>query len=441
MKPFALMLILVCAAYAVTLEEAIQTALNNRSDVISARNSLQSSIWDRRGAALWFLPKVSAGLTFMRSLDVQELEVPGMGSITMGSEYMSEAGINVDIPLYVAQATAGYSLSRVAEEMAESTLGVNEQDAVKDVIKSFYGVLLAEEMVLVSEEALAIAEESYTIAQMKYDSGIISRFVLLQSEVAWENRKPGVIEARIAAENARAAFSLALGFSGHDAIAEGYLENPLPLHIPETLEAAKILMSDCNPDLTVAENLRDMGSSQVRMAKAEFMPSLLFRTSYNFQAMRDDWHFASDDYERDLGFMISLQIPIFDGYSNISGYNSARMIQLAAEADANALEDAVSFSLQYAWNNLQGARERIDATEYTLHQAEEAVNIAGVSFETGAISQLEMDQSLLALTMARTNRASALYNLRVAEASVLRVCGSLDWYCTQTDRQLLQEKI
>jgi len=425
------LLSLASAVYAVTLDDAIQTALLCRSDVISSRNLLESSIWDRRGAALWFLPDVSAGLSFIRSLDVQQLEVPGMGSIAMGSEYMSQAGINIDVPLYVAQATAGYDLSIDAERMAESALEVGEQDAVRDVITAFYGVLLAEEMLVVSEEALAIAEEGYSVAQMKFESGIISRFELLQSEVSWENRKPDVIEARMAAENARAALSFAMGLDEWNATADGHLEDPLPFDIPEKFEEAETLMLDNNPDLMMAGNIRDLGSSHVRMARAEFIPSLVFRTTYDFQAMRDDWHFTVDDYERDLSFMISLQIPIIDGYSDISGYKSARMSQYAADADARALENAVSFTLVQAWNSLQEAGERVEATTFTLHQAQEAVNIAIVSYETGVTSQLEMDQSLLALTAARTNIASALFSLRVAETSILRVCGSLDRYSTE----------
>ena len=439
MKSLTLVLIIIYIAGAVTLDEAIQTALSSRSDIIASRNSLQSSIQEGRAASLWFLPKISAGLTYIHSADVQQLDIPGMGSISMGSEYMSEAGINVDVPLYVPQAVAGSNLSGIATEMAEASLAVSEQNTVEEVTAVFYGALLAEELAVVAEEALSIAEEAYSVSRIKYESGMISRLDLLQSEVAWENRKPGVIETRMAAENARTALAFAMGLEIREVVPEGYLEEPLPLGIPASFEEAETHMRENNPDLDIASDLREMGSSQVRMARAEFMPSLLFRTSYSFQAMRDDWHFTDTDYDRDLSFMISLQIPLFDGYSDIAGYKSAQMSKLTSETNAFALENAVSFSLQQAWSSLEATRERVNATDYTLLQAEEVVEIAQVSFETGVISQLEMDQALLALTMARTNRAAALFSLRVAEASVLRVCGALDWY--SKDNTLTQHKI
>jgi uncharacterized membrane protein (UPF0127 family) len=39
-----------------------------------------------------------------------------------------------------------------------------------------------------------------------------------------------------------------------------------------------------------------------------------------------------------------------------------------------------------------------------------------------------MDQSFLALTAARTNHASSLFNLRIAEAELLRAIGLMEGY-------------
>jgi outer membrane protein TolC len=78
-----------------------------------------------------------------------------------------------------------------------------------------------------------------------------------------------------------------------------------------------------------------------------------------------------------------------------------------------------------AWNKLDETRERVESATATVAEAEEAAEIAGVSYEAGTITRLAMDQAFLALTSARTNLASALYDLRSAEIDLMRAVGRM----------------
>jgi outer membrane protein TolC len=420
-------LIVVSAASAVTLAEAVSEALLHRGDVLAAWSSVESAAWGRRGADLWFLPSVSGSVAFQRSFDVAEISVPGMGSFPMGSEYASQVGLSATVPLFSASGLAGASLSHRAESLAESQAAGAEQDATLQVVQAFYGVLLAERMVEVSEEALSIAEQGYGIAMQKFEAGMISRFELLQSQVAYENRIPDAISARNLLENSRAGLAVAMGLpDSTEMLPEGTLEDPLPLVLPSTLDEARDTMFENSPDLGVASGMRGVGQAGLEMAGASFAPSLVLTTDYGYVASRDDWHFQTDDYARSWDAMIALSIPVFSGLGDFSAYNSARADMLASEYTAGAMEQAVGLGLVQAWNDLSEARERVTATTATASQAEEGSEIARVSYEAGVITRLEMDQALLALTAARTNTANALFALRTAEARLARAMGTLE---------------
>ncbi|RKZ09121.1 hypothetical protein DRQ25_07445, partial [Candidatus Fermentibacteria bacterium] len=107
----AITLLISLNAGAVTLEEAVGLALENRGDVQSALMSYESAVWTSRSADLWFLPQVNGQLAFSKNYDIQEMTIPGMGSIPMGSEYSSIAGISVSVPLFVPQGPAGSRLA------------------------------------------------------------------------------------------------------------------------------------------------------------------------------------------------------------------------------------------------------------------------------------------------------------------------------------------
>jgi len=429
MKFTASILLISLTVGAVTLEEAVEIALQNRGDVQSALMSYESAIWESRNADLWFLPNVNGQLAFSKNYDIQEMTIPGMGSIPMGSEYTSIAGVSVTVPLFVPQGPAGARMASRAEELSAQKSEAAQMDAVVQVVRAFYGVLLAQEMLDVSTEAYEIARTGYELASLRYDAGTISRFELLQSRVAWENRQPDLISAENALENAAAGFAVAIGHEDDNLFQiEGYLDDEHNLNLPNTLEEAREVMQRCSPDLKSAEFMELIGDAGVDMARASFLPSLVFQTDLNYLAARDNADFEIDDYDRNLVASVAIQIPLFNGFSDISGYNSARAERTASAASARSIRQATDLSLVAAWNNLLSACESEIATASTVKQALEGAEIAGISFEAGMITRLEMDQSFLALTTARTNHASALYNLRITEAELLRAIGSMEGY-------------
>jgi outer membrane protein TolC len=425
----SILLLLCVNAGAVTLEEAVALAISNRGDVQSALMSYESAVWESRNADLWFLPKMNGQLAFSKNYDIPEMTIPGMGSIPMGTEYSSIAGVSVTVPLFIPQGPAGSRLASRAEELSFQQSRAAEMDAVVQVVQAFYGVLLSQEMMDVSAEALEIAKTGYELAALRYDAGTISRFELLQSRVAWENRKPGLISAENALENASTGFAVAIGQDSYGLFqVEGSLDDEPDFNMPKTLEYAREAMYQNSPDLQSAEYMELIGDAGVDMARASFLPQLVFQTDLNYMAARNDTDFEIDDYDRNLVASVAIQIPLFNGFSDISGYNSARAERVASEASARSIRQATELSLVSAWNNLQAAGEGVTATCSTVEQALEGAEIARISFEAGMITRLEMDQSFLALTTARTNHASALFNLRIAEAELLRAAGLMEGY-------------
>ena len=426
---FMPVILLVVQASAFTLNEAVQTAMELRGDIAAAENKVESSRWSRNAAHTWFLPQVDFSLSYMRNHDVQEMTIPGMGTIPMGTEWSSMYGVTATLPITL-QAPAGASISSSALNLSEISLIGTEQDAVADVILSFYSVLMAEMMSDVTSEAMNIAREGFYLAEQRFSAGTISRFELLQSQVAYENRRPDSIAAVTGVENARAAFSVSMGFDhDHPAEVEGELTDPFPVKLPDTFEEAQKIMETNSTVLAAAREMRSMGEAQVTLSATGFAPKLVFQTSYGFQAGVDDiQEIHGDDYSRNWTTSASLQIPIFHGISDFSSYRTARSDMLASYANADDMENYAFLQLTASWNSLNQARETVLAAESTVQQAVEGSEIARVSYEAGIITRLDMDGAFLALTQARTNYASALFSLKTAEATLARSLGILSIY-------------
>ncbi|PIE52097.1 hypothetical protein CSA37_08255 [Candidatus Fermentibacteria bacterium] len=422
----AAMLLTAAVAGACTLEEAVEIALSQRGDVAAARNEVESARWERNNARTWFLPRVSATLGYKQDHDIRELILPGLGAIPLETEWASSYGITAAIPI-VAQGPAGASMASTALEFAESSLSAAEQDAVSDVVGAFYSVLLARMMNEVATEAMEIAREGYELTSLRYETGMASRFELLQSQVAMENRRPDSIAAAAALENAAAAFAVSLGYPESETVTvEGDLTDSFPVQLPSSLEEARTVMSSSSIELEMAAAMRKLGDDGVNLAASSFAPQLLIQTKYNFEAQVDDiTEITADDYHRNWTVSAAVQVPIVNGLSDYSGYRSARYDRLVYQAQASDIENYSSLGLVASWNALEQARKTVEAAGSTVVQAEEGAQIAQVSYEAGMITRIEMDGAFLALTTARTNYASALYSLKTAEAGLARVMGIL----------------
>lgn len=426
MKILIPLLLFSISLHAMNLEEAIDYGLQHRPDILAAEAELNSAVHSSTAAHLWFLPQISGKAILQDNEDVQTMEIPGMGAITIGSEYNLVYGISTSVPLYIPQAIAGAGTASIAEEMVRHQFNSLKQDAIVQISRAFYGILLARQMLETAEEALALAEEGYGIAVFRYDAGTISRFELLQSEVAMKNRIPDVLGASNALDNAMAAFTIAIGMNEIAFIdIEGTLLIPFDLPLPTTLEDALLLQSEFNPAVMTANEMIEMGDSQVDMATSQFLPSLVFQMDYNFMASRDDMEFTSDDFDRSWTNSIALQIPLFNGFQNISGLNSARAERISLMEQVRGIRQGIELQLVQAWNNRIDAQERADATVSTIELAEEATEIAVVSFNAGAVTQLDLDQANLNLTSAHSNHLSSLYSLRMAEVELARAIGIL----------------
>ncbi len=426
MKILIALLLFSISLQAMNLEEAIDYALVHRPDILAAEADLNSASHSSTAAHLWFLPQISGSAVLQDNEDIQELEIPGMGSVTMGYQYNMVYGLSVSVPLVIPQAIAGAGLSSNSEEIALYQFNSVKQNAVVQAAGAFYGILLAEQMLATAEEALTLAEDGFEIASLRYEAGTISRFELLQSEVTMKNRIPDVLSASNAFDNAISAFATAIGMDDPVPVEiDGSLLVPLNLPLPSTLDEARLLQSEFNPAVMTADAMIEMGDSQVDMAVSQFIPNLVFQTNYNFMAAKDELDFAGEDFDRSWTNSIALQIPLFNGFQNISGLNSARAQRISMTEQARGIKQGVVLQLEQAWNNRLDAQARVDATESTIELAEEAVEIAAVSFSAGTITQLDLDQANLGLTSAHSNYLSALFSLRMAEINLTRAIGIL----------------
>jgi outer membrane protein TolC len=93
------------------------------------------------------------------------------------------------------------------------------------------------------------------------------------------------------------------------------------------------------------------------------------------------------------------------------------------KANEESLRQGVFLEVQQAYLNLQDAEERIPTAELAVRQTEENLDIANGRYAAGVGNPIEVTDAQVAYTNAKTSYIQALYDYKVAQASLEKAMG------------------
>jgi outer membrane protein TolC len=282
-------------------------------------------------------------------------------------------------------------------------------------------------LVKVQEEALAQSKANLDNVQKKYNVGSASGFDKMRAEVEYANLQPELISARNNYQSALTGLRTILGLDKETEIeAQGefkYAEDDL---LNSSLSDLQDLAMENRPDLKALDEQKTMASKGVTIARSDFLPKVFFQTDYSYMAQRNDYKFNQDDFSKGFTSAVSIQIPLFSGFKSVRQYQQARLDKGIMIDTEKQVFDGVAAQVEVAYNKLQEANEKYMSAKETVNLATEALRLANLMYDEGANTQLDVLNSQLALTRARLNFVSSLYDYQVARYELRKVTGLLE---------------
>jgi len=299
---------------------------------------------------------------------------------------------------------------------------------VADVVRygaraAYHGAQLAAEQVAIAEKALAETEEALRIARAGLVEGTTSRFDALRAEVELANRKAPLTQARNALDQARLGLLRACGLPADAAVA-------LTDSLAETADARPVddllaRMRRTSPELHALASVVALNRQSVALARAGRGPVVELQGSYVLQGEWDeDLLPGSDERATSASAALAVSLPVFDGFATKAGIQRAEAGLRTAEAELERVARDRELSVRRASLNLQSARAALVGRRESVVLAEEAYRLALVRLENGLATPLERLDAELALTAARAQLVSTLYDVNLAGAALDLAVGS-----------------
>ncbi len=454
-----------------TLEKAIELALDENVSVKVADLEIKRTEYARRGAYGALFPQINGSASFQRTIKKQVMYMDGMsggggsmfekafeplwkaigelsagtgvpvtidgggssegegeapassGGIEVGRLNTFNAGINASMPLVNAQLWQSLSLTGDQVELAVEQARESRLGTVTSVKQSFYSILLAKEALAVYKSVYDNAVENCRLTEMRYN-------VQKASELDYTRAKANVASAIPNYYNAEGAVLLALwqlkAVMGIDLDTDVDIEGSLEDYaaaLEGGLWAGEPEELDGNTTVRQLAIQAEQLAKTIRMRQFAYLPTLAVNFAYSYNAMTNDFNFSEYRWTPYSYVGLSLSIPIFSGGQRYHDVKQARV--QAAELDLQRVntERQLRIGIRQNLQTMETARKTYDAAMEALVSASKAYDIAEQSYGVGKSTLTDLNNTELVLVQSRLAVSQAIFNYLNAKASLEQTVG------------------
>ncbi len=417
------------AALALTLDEAVQAALDHSPTLEAAAHRIDSAHALLRQAHSAYYPSIGLAATysasdnpiqaFMMSLNQRQLDMadPAFNPNDPDDADNLRGSVVAQWRLFDLPRDAGKHMARLGAQATAEAFAAARNQLVHEVTRGFYAVLQARAFTDVQEQSVQSIQESLRIARERFDAGGTVKTDVLHLETQLAQAREDLIKARNAAALAVAALNAAIGA---DLAALDSIQPPPPAALsappPQCTNPAAF---ENRPEFRAASLLRQIKEQDLRKAQGAYAPTLSAFASFDQDSPN------ARDFEHSYTAGLAAEINVFDGARTRAAVQAAQADLAAAQADEENARLHLRLDLQQAFLAAHEAWERLDVTRKSLESAEEAQRILQVQYQQGAADIALLLQTQVAATAMRTRHAAAQYDYLTALSNLRRAKGEL----------------
>lgn len=408
-----------------TLNEAIQIALQRQPDLASARAQASAADQQHRQAKAAYLPTVTLGLTTNDSYS-SNTGNGAQGNSGLGSGISSvtatrQADVVVSYKLLDSgQRAATEQAARAGSRAATLTAEEQRQATIANAATSYFELLRQTALVGVQEANVKRTQATLDLTKAQVNEGVQAKRDVYQAQADFETAKVELLTAQNNLEISRAQLKQALGIDGEGEIEAS--ENPTGTVV--STDASKPLAAllqeayESRPDVRRARQNVEQQKANVRLAKANNGITLSLDTNLSSVF----WQNQSNS--RAVGLTASL--PLFNGGANRAAIRQAEENQRAVEAQLASAKLAARLDVETAYRTLQTAQAAIPAARAAQEAAQINYDAASESLKEGIGTIVDVITAQSQLVEAQTNYVQALYTLYSADTALQRATGHAD---------------
>jgi outer membrane protein len=410
-------------AQRITLEQAIEIALENNITLKQFENNMLIQNANVTSAQLDFLPNLNFGINGNRNTGrqfVQEtLSYDDLTTLSSGASFNSNVTVfdgfrNIN----------NLRAVQTARLSAEENFQRAQENVIFNTASAYLGVLLNQELLGIAKENLEATQKQLEQVRAQVEVGMRPMVDLYNQEAAVANNEFQIVERENALNISIIQVVRILAIDpmvDYEFVTPGIDEDNLQakdFSLTQLLEQAMLNRSD----LRGTEAQIKLSEYNLRIARGAFLPTVSLSGSLSggysdqFRERNAAGQFTSVGYwdqltdrNRRYSFGFNVQVPIFNRYNTRRSVELSRVDYKNAMLDLEAKKLEINQEVRQAYNDYLSATKQLDTTERALLAASKAYETEQERYRVGASTLIELTQSNAEFVSASSNRVQAVY--------------------------------
>ena len=407
--------------------ECRDMAIAHSESLQQADNKVQQAQLDSKIATSAYLPKIEGSATGTYLLP----DIDMMGSeLRMRGTYM--AGISLTQPIYTGgKINTAKHLARIGQEVAGEQHRMTRMEVLADADNAYWTYLAVDRKVRMMESYCEQMDTLFRQTEAALAVGMATENDLLRIEAKRSEIRYQLQKVQNGADLCRLSLCQLIGadFSTQIEITDQAIATseagPLSADISE------------RPELHLLEKQVDANRQQIRMAKADLLPTVGLTAGYTYYGniklnstvdMGGGILFPYTQEFRDgIGLaMLAVKIPIFHWGENRKKVHKAQYDLQNAELELQKNKRLLDIEVQQAIRNLQDGYRLIHTAEIGLQQANENLRVMRNRYAAAMAPLTDLLDAQSQWQQAESNLIEAQTQYKIYETEYLRVTGRLE---------------
>jgi outer membrane protein len=439
-----------------TLAEAVETALKQNFNLLSAADSVATSRMQETVARAEFYPKLVP--TYGHSvygraieLDVRQ-KLPWTGAtISAGAAFRSAAEDDAvalprtsDARLVLTQPllrglgpnAAHYAMrnSQRGRESQERSFELTRQRVAIQATSAFYQVILQRQLLAVARQSLKRSESLLKASEARLQVGLVSKLDVFRAELQASQAQESMVRAATSLESALETFRSTLGLAATEPVEPEAVDLP-DIAATEPLEPVDVLVArgqQARIDLAESRDQVEDARRTASLSRQNLLPQLDLNFSMNQLGLGTSFGSAWSTADRRYSVFLSSSYPL--ERSAQSAQRAEAELNLAArQRNLRQQQLQIELEVRSAARELERLAKSIELQRKAVDIAEQQRQLATLRYQRGLASNFDVVDAEGSLVVARSALVGLLTSHRLARYELLRASGSLD-----VDREFLR---
>lgn len=412
-----------------TLSEAVNYALQNKSEAIKARLDVENSEYMIDEVRANALPQISAtgSLTYNAILQETALDFGGQTQIiSMGRPWQSTAAISLNQQIFNQAVFTGLKAAKTTREFYRINAQLTEEQVIEKVATTYYEVYKTKSQVETLDKTISNTTRVRDVIQSLFENGLAKKIDLDRTNVTLNNIKSSrqqLINALQVQENSL-KYLIGMDINTPIELPDNTFDVTHHALVDETTSI------DNRTEIKLLEKQSELLALNKKATEAQAYPSLSLMANYGYLGIGDKFPWFQSypgAYWSDYAAVgLNLNIPIFNGGSIRAKVKQAQIEIEKLEVDTRDTRLALNLSLQNAITQINNSMITLNTQRNNVNLAKEVLDNVENNYKFGLASLTDLLDAETSYADAQNNYTNALLDFKLAEIQLIKAKGELN---------------